>query len=84
MELPGFILDCITLQRCLQKRQYKMFTQEQQTVHSEKMGSVSENSVQSSSDRQLTAPGCLKRWPVLSSHVQRQRREIKQGIREKL
>lgn len=57
MELHGFIFDCITLQRCLQKRQYKVSMQEQQTVHPEKMGFVSENSIQSSSDRQLGASG---------------------------
>lgn len=50
MELHGFIFDCITLQWCLQKRQYKVSMQEQQTVHPEKIGFVSENSIQSSSD----------------------------------
>lgn len=38
MELHGFIFDRITLQWCLQKRQYKVSTQEQQTVHPEKNG----------------------------------------------
>lgn len=53
VELHGFVFDRITLQWCLQKRQYKVSTQEQQTVHPEKMRFVSENSIQSSSDRQL-------------------------------
>lgn len=84
MELHGFIFDRITLQWCLQKRQYKVSTQEQQTVHPEKMGFVSENSIQSSSDRQLGASGWLKPGLLLRSCVQQQRRGIEMGIRREL